>query len=345
MKNAKIITINDYCNYGNRLQSYALYTYMNKYIPTRTIWFISSHKRIKDFIKLFFPINKEIRRYNKFHIFTKRYIKPLYIQKKSIKKYENDIFITGSDQVWNSTFGTFSDEFLLPFAKFKNSYAASFGYENIPQNDIELFKRNLQQFENISVREEKGIELINELQIKKDVEVVLDPTMMLSSNEWEKLIHKKKLNYEYVLVFFIGKISDENIKKIYDYSKKKNYKVINLLDVNDKNYCCSPSDFLFLEKNAKMIFTDSFHSTVFSIIFNKPFIVFPREDNLVKMNSRIDTLLNTFKLKNRLYCNNKIDDYEKIDYTIANEIMKKKREESDLFIKKIISFPRGEDNE
>ena len=109
-------------------------------------------------------------------------------------------------------------------------------------------------------------------------------------------------------------------------AKENGCEVINVLDKNSPFYQTGPSEFLYLEKNAFLICTDSFHSSVFSILFNRPFIVFNREDINKSMNSRIDTLINKFELKNRQFENRITKENLHQDYTKAYEILEKERE-------------------
>ena len=103
----------------------------------------------------------------------------------------------------------------------------------------------------------------------------------------DDLNHKR-----YILTYFLGNLSDSRKKEISRIANEYDCEIINLLDKKDPFYsCCGPSEFLYLEKNAFLICTDSFHSSVFAILYDRPFIVFNREDKLQNMNSRIANLL------------------------------------------------------
>ena len=111
------------------------------------------------------------------------------------------------------------------------------------------------------------------------------------------------------------------------------------MDKNSPFYACGPSEFLYLEKHAFLICTDSFHSSVFAVIYNRPFIIFNREqENVVSMNSRLDTLITKLKLENREY--NEIcitEENMNHDYTEAYNQLKIEKEKSISFLKNTIT--------
>ncbi len=109
------------------------------------------------------------------------------------------------------------------------------------------------------------------------------------------------------------------------------------MDKRNVFYQTGPSEFLYLEKNAFLICTDSFHSCVFAILYNTPFIVFEREDNTVSMNSRIDTLLRKFKLEDRRFKECIDNEHLKCDYSIAHNLLKEERKKADRFLNKILT--------
>ena len=112
------------------------------------------------------------------------------------------------------------------------------------------------------------------------------------------------------------------------------------MDRNDKYYECGPGEFLYLEKNAFIVCTDSFHACVFGMIYNKPFIVFDRvQDNIKNTNSRIDTFLKKFSLEDRRY-NGKNITKENLehDYTEAYQILEEERKKSDAFLKNALNI-------
>lgn len=343
MKKIYLITLNGFHNFGNRLQNYALNTYLNNFGECKTIWYKKNRiSLLLDLMKprLFFL--KKGRRYNHFLKFTNSYIKPIYTS--NIKQFKDATFVVGSDQVWNITFEDFDNSYFLDFSKKNNniSYAASIGIDKIPTNKLELFVNGINNIQTISVREDRAKTIIKETTGREDVEVLIDPTMLLSAKEWELVSKKPKMLAckKYILLYFLGDLTIDKKNEISRIASENDCEIINLLDENSPFYLCGPSEFLYLEKNAFLICTDSFHSSVFAILFNRPFVVFDREQKDVKkMNSRIDTLLKKFELKNRKY-NGKSITKENLenDYTKAYQILEIERKKSDIFLKKALNY-------
>ena len=355
MKKVAILTINDDNNDGNRLQNYAVQEVLKKQnVQVETIanqlnlaGIKYTKKIIKNIIKILLPIKISFKRYvkfikfNKYIKYSKYHIDKNHILKNLGEKY--DLFITGSDQVWNPTFGRMSDIDFLTFApkEKRNSFSASFGINEVPKDMKEYYKKNLLGLNNISVREEAGKKIVENLTGRTDVEVLVDPTMLLTAEEWDKVSKKPKQlkTDKYILNYFLGDLSESRKKEIDRIAKENGCEVINILDKNSPFYQTGPSEFLYLEKNAFLICTDSFHSCVFAILYDRPFIVFEREQkDLVSMNSRIDTLLSKFKLEDRRY-KGKIEKEDLLhNYDEAYKILEKEREKSNNFLKKALDI-------
>lgn len=351
MGNIAIISISDNTNFGNRLQAYALSHYITQrgYKCFQIGNKLSYKGKIRIIIKkcLFFIYRKYgwIREYN-FNKFNKN-IKydnqdiNCFIKSNHSNKYS--YFIVGSDQIWNPQFAGF-DYFFLDFVKERKkkiAYAASIGLSKVDDSYANKMKKYLSDFNYISVREDAANEMLTKLTGRNDIKTLIDPTMLLTSKEWERVMKKPKIykGEKYILLYFLGDLSEKRRSKIKDFAKKEQCKIIEILNPNDPYYTSGPAEFLFLEKNATYVFTDSFHSSVFSIIFNVPFVIFDREENgMGKMNSRIDTLVSTLKLKDRWY-NEKEITYENlhVDYTEAYEIINMKRKESEAFLRQALS--------
>ena len=355
-KKIGILTINDDSNYGNRLQNYAVQKiFENLGEKAETIVNMTNVDdknynkiRIKRFLRLhlFFSVERYQRAINfdKFNLNIKRAVRVIK-NEKDTKKIANryKTFFTGSDQVWNPYFKRTSSVDFLTFApkEKRNSLSASFGVDEIPEEKIKIYKKYLENMNYISVRENEGKKIIERITGRKDVEVLLDPTMALTEIEWQKLERKPKKfeNQKYIFIYFLGKISDDKKEIINRIANKKGYKIINILDKNSPFFSCGPSEFLYLEKNAQLICTDSFHSVVFSILYKRPFLVFKRDDDLKNMNSRINTLLKKFNLENRIWDNKLLvnGDIWKIDYSHTKMIIDSERNHTYNFIKKVLS--------
>lgn len=343
MKKIGIITLNGNNNYGNRLQNYALRKVLTDLnMDVYTIWFLKDNKFfLKDFIKKIMFFSLKYARYNNFKKFSHRYLKIKYYTNKDIESLY-DYFVVGSDQVWNWTIYNDFETYLLTFSpKNKNiAYAASFGVSNVKDEYQKLFCNGLKNIKDISVREDNGKNLVKEIS-GLDAEVVLDPTMLLTAKEWDRVSKKPKMlkTRKYILNYFLGNLSETNKKEINRVAYENNCEIINILDKNSPYYKCGPSEFLYLEKNAFLICTDSFHSSVFAIIYDRPFIIFEREDKMEKMNSRIDTLISKFNLKDRIYNGHGIT-YENLhhNYSDSYKILEQEREKSMMFLKNALNI-------
>ena len=348
MKKVGIITINDNNNYGNRLQNYAVQEVLKK-INVEPITLKNEpatntkNKYLLRKIKSLFnrgSYSKIIGRKECFEDFNRN----INFSAKKITPYsklnEYDYFVVGSDQVWNPNFGRLRDVDLLEFteSRKKISFSASFGVSKLSEEYNSKLKKDLKDFKAISVREDAGKEIIEEVVGRKDVQVLVDPTMLLTSKEWDKIAKKPKQlkSNRYILNYFLGELSEERKKEIERIAKENNCEIINILDKNSPFYQTGPSEFLYLEKNAFLVCTDSFHSCVFAILYDRPFIVFDREDSYVKMNSRLDTLLKKFDLENRWYKAKIIQEQLKADYEEAYNILEDERRKSKRFLENAI---------
>ena len=354
MKKIGIITINDNDNYGNRLQNYATQEVMKMIdcVPETFLYKVRPYnkdckilQKIKLCLKKYSKNMKRKRLYN-FMRFNKNITFSYDIDKKgiyNIKQDEYDYFITGSDQVWNATQGRLTDVDLLSFANGNKriSFAASFGINELPEEYKEKAKREMLKYKAISVREDAGKDIITSITGRNDVEVLIDPTMMISASDWDKIAKKPsmlKKDQRYILNYFLGKCNRDYMDEINRVAKQNNCIVINIFDKETGFFGCGPSEFLYLEKNAFLVCTDSFHSCVFSIIYDTPFIVFDRNDNLIPMNSRLDTLLSKFELENRKFNGSISDDLLKCDYSNAKKILEKEKEKSKKFLCKALDI-------
>lgn len=357
MRKANIITINDNNNYGNRLQNYAVQQVLTK--NQCKVITIKNQTRInksvgkdKFFLKKIYCKLAKVKHWfikSKRKSCFKQFNKNINMTKRTFyldgfnKVNKDEYFIVGSDQVWNPTISQLQEFDLAMFTNSPNkiSFSASFGISELPEDCKMRAKNALMKFKAISVREEQGKKIAEELTNRKDIEVLVDPTMLLTAEEWDKVSKKPKQlkTDKYILNYFLGELSEKRKAEINKIAKENNCEVINILDKNSPFYQTGPSEFLYLEKNAFLICTDSFHSCIFSIIYNRPFIIFEREQNIVSMNSRIDTLLNKFQLKDRIYNNNEIlQEQLKCDYTNAYKILEIEREKSNNFLKKALEM-------
>ena len=249
-----------------------------------------------------------------------------------------DAVITGSDQVWNSNLtGGLDDVYTINFGsnKLKRiSYAASLGKNKIEENLQKEYKDKLSRIDKISVREESAKEALNKLLPNKEIEVVLDPTLLLTKDEWNKKINKNNSEKEKYILSYIVENNPEHTRIVDELSKNTGLKVIHFEKKKKYNrvlrsaYIDGPIEFINLIKNAEYVVTTSFHATVFSIIFNKKFWVVPHKTT----GSRVTDLLDKFEISNRaiqsLEAFNKKKYDEEIDYKKVNKILEKEREKT-----------------
>lgn len=218
---------------------------------------------------------------------------------------EYDFCVVGSDQVWNPLFGDFWQFFLdfVPREK-RISYAASISTPVIPEELQERYCKGLLGMQTLSVREQAGAKLIREL-TGREAQVHVDPTLLLSAEKWRKVSRppawEKETKDGYLLTYFLGKRPPE----VDAIARELGLPVINLLDEEAyTHFVTGVEGFLWAFDHASLVYTDSFHGTVFSILFETPFVVTNRvgsgaDDALEKMGSRIDTLLGLFGFEGR----------------------------------------------
>lgn len=342
-----IITINDEKkpNYGNKLQNYAAEQIYNRLgCEYKTLATVSFEKNYVTYLKMLVnrlsgyrlsasqPIWK---RRIVFQKFNKKYLHVSFDLLKARFDTDNyDYYSVGSDQVWNPTWYKWSCEgiekkYLLAFAKpeQKICLSPSFGISALPEEWKNYFAEQLKTFPNLSVREEVGAKIIREL-TGKDAEVLIDPTLMLTKEDWIKIAERPKyeVSQKYVLTYFLGEVSDETNAYINDVAKNHNLKIIRLeqLRTNEYWYATGPSEFVWLIAHCSLMCTDSFHGSVFSVLMNVPFLAFERKDAEAAMTSRMDTLLSVLQLEHRKFSKQKADaifekKYKHIDAILNNE--------------------------
>lgn len=270
------------------------------------------------------------------------------------KGKELSAYLVGSDQLWLPA-GLSTNFYNLNFASdnaIKISYATSFGVSKIPSYQRKKTADYLKRIQFLSVREQKGVQIIKDI-AKRDAELVVDPTLLLTEEEWCSFIPPKKIiEDEYIFVYFIGNNPSQR-KKVEELKEKTGLKIVVLRHIDEYIpedekfgdiglYDVGPAEFVNLIRNANFVCTDSFHGSVFSIINQKQFIVFNRFDDSEKnsTNSRIDSLCNILELQERRF-NKNLDIYDQmetsVDYKETNEKLTKLRESSMLFLEKAFS--------
>ena len=266
---------------------------------------------------------------------------------KSLAQYDG--FVTGSDQVWNPRWycpSMFLD--FVPSGTPKLSYAASIAQDQLPDWIADLFRKHLKDFTGVSVREEAAVALLEGI-APGPVSYVLDPTLLLSRQDWEQVCAPRQIEGDYVFCYFLG--DDLPMRNTATaYAQAHGLKLVTipnatgLAHTNDKDFgdialeAPSPEAFISLIRHAEAVFTDSFHASVFSLIYQRQFFVFARVGHK-SMGSRLESLTELFQVPER-YCDSEekttaayVEALPPIDYSRPNEKLAAARQVSLDFLK------------
>lgn len=361
------ITFHRAINYGAVLQTYALQKALEKlkienevidYRPKYLEWIykplsMRNVKNPKDFFAVLKGAYIKGKKRKMFLSFIKNKVKTSSkpYKRKELDKtnYIYDKFIAGSDQVWNFDCSGYDRAYFLDFvddSKKKYSYSASFGFYDIPDEDKAEYEELLKDYKKISVRENQGVKIIKDL-LKIECEEVIDPTLLLDNQEWNKIAKHTKKNEKYILIYalkpseyllrFAAQLSEETGLKIF-FVKDSLTKENNIELTKNIEYIkmATPEEFIGLVMDASYIITNSFHGTAFSINFNKQFYteLLPPELNV---NSRLENILDMFSLRGRELTAEKEIHREEINYDIINKELAIRRKKSYEFLESIIS--------
>lgn len=223
----------------------------------------------------------------------------------------------------------------LDFApeKLRVAYCPSFGVNDIPEDKKFYYSKSLNAFSALSVRENKGQEIIKEL-TGRDASVLIDPTMMLQSREWDKIALEGP-NKKYILVYLLGEKSIAYQNYICGIAKKNNLEIIDL--TNHPRYSASnPSEFVGLIRDSQMVITDSFHGSVFSLLYHKDLVLLDRLGNF-DMSSRLQTLWSKFGIK-PINIDNGIYEIFGTKWSEFELILEKERKQAKAFLSNSIRF-------
>lgn len=338
----EIVTIQSN-NYGNRLQNYALQHTLEglglKVSSNLPVSNILKYK-IKTFIKCILKRNS----FDLFSLFNYKNIRYSFSNINKSMKAEKDVFyIAGSDQIWNPLFPFNSSREFLIFAPSwaKTAYGGSFGVSSLDDETKCRYYHYLKDFDMISVREDSAADLVESLTGKRPP-VVLDPTLLLSKEEWNVIVRQSKLSIKqpFVVKYLLGIRDDRLESQIDEFAKKNNFMVVDITKTDE--FKIGPAEFLYLLKNSEYNFLDSFHGTVFSIIFEKNFFTFSRPDQsgFGDMNSRFATLFSLTGLGERYVTefDKSIPFVEDIDFQKAKENIEMQKEFSMGYLKRALGI-------
>ena len=342
-------------NYGSTLQAFATQTFLENsgYECELINYKPESHnvkKSIKEILKkmyLFLFNKKVLKKWKKIKIWIKNNINESkkITTYRELEKYARDYCVTicGSDQIWNNANNIVNPFNYLQFVNKKKriAYAPSIARDYIDEKIKDTFKKYVNEIKYLSIREQQGATLIKDI-VGREAKVVLDPTLLLNKEEWKMKIpdvDEKLVNEPYIFVYFLSK-NDENFKEVEEFAKKNGLKIVTTPMIYDNNklaYEADCSEFLNLINNAKYVATDSFHGVVFSINFEKEFVVFKRFKDEYKetQNSRIYNILNELELNSRLVTSenniNKVLE-ETINYSDVKKVLEDLVNESKKYL-------------
>lgn len=363
------LTLDGYSNYGNVLQRYALQQVLQNLAgEVDSLWYMPDNfaPRIfwwwgwKDYIKYILNWKSfrtdfhdgrngsEMVRQGRIKDWCDRNINLRQAEGKlSQLADEYDFFVVGSDQVWNPC-SSMLGECFLTFASPKKrvAYAASISCPSIPAEKQSLYKDGFAGMAHISMRETQGADMVREFS-GREVPVVVDPTLLLTPEEWRKVSRVPAWFHgeDYILTYFLGK-RPEIVERL---ERETGLKVVNLLDKDVyEHYVTGPDEFIWAIEHAKLVYTDSFHGTVFSILFRTPFVICNRvgDDVSEKMGSRIDTLLGYFGLEERR--GTKQNGYviesplEAPDWSKVDEVLDRERARADEYLRSALNITEKE---
>ena len=384
MRKIGVVACYDNNNYGSKLQAYATILALEKQgYECEFINYVKKHTLIEKirFIPRFFNrylmrekwrrISKKIK-IKKYPDIQKgnearkkafdRFKQEFYINKIS-KPYvgynalkgsseDYDAILVGSDQLWYPAGlpTNFYNLMFVPDEKLKVAYSTSFGVSEIPFYQKKRTREYLNRIEHIAVREHSGQELIKNL-TGRDVQVVLDPTLLLSADEWAEAIPVKPvLDEDYIFCYFLG-TNQEHRKAVTELSKRTGLKIYDMPHIDSfvqgdltfgagHLYDVDPAQFVNLIRHAKYVCTDSFHCCVFSILHHKQFLAFDRySDSLMaSRNSRIANLCQIAGLENRRFKGNVYEEITaKADFENTDKRIEKVKIKSFEYINKALS--------
>ncbi len=290
------------------------------------------------------------------------YIKKKLVFDKFLKKYINmtpvtyrteddllkncpdgDAYCTGSDQVWNSHWNEGIDSPLylsfVPETCYKFSYAASIGKTNLHDDEIKMIKPYFKQYNHITVREKDGVDIMSSMGID-DVLQVLDPTLLFKADIWNKYTSDRFKDKKYIVTYnlhhdkriddYAEKIAQKYGLKVYNIS----YNWHDIIRKGSLKWCPTVEEFLGLIRDAQYVVADSFHATVFSLVFEKKFMIIYPEEASSRLRSILDLL--------NLQCRGKdempeIEDIEAdIEYENVNEILDRERQKVNNYLDNVL---------
>ncbi len=376
IKSVGIITYHHYYNYGTMLQAYALQKacellgYQSEIIDFKQNNDLTGKELLKIRIKRLPAYIREHKKYSTLAAFKEKFserrkaYEEFYAKflKVGSCRYTNskelndnppiyDGYIVGSDQTWNPYVGNNPEAFYLSFVhddKKKGSYAPSLAVSQLTYEQKNRFRERLLGFSYLSCREAIGAKLLEET-LGRPIVNVLDPTLLLNADEWNKISTVQHKEEPYILTYFLGDVKIHR-RFVHRLADKTGLKVIaipvsylDIIDPISEKRWVGPDQFLSLISNAEYVCTDSFHGTMFSIIYRINFFSFckTKDDVQSSENSRLYSALDLFDLSSRLV-NEKNEDelintLPGIEYDKSYKLLNKERDNSIAYLKEMLA--------
>ena len=345
MKKVAIMTFSYSQNMGTLLQAYALKEYIEKQgfvcdlvmyrrfdrKPFETI------KGIPDAFDTVLHIFSGMRKIGKIDKFRQKYLSftpGVYETAEEMKvlNRDYDIFVAGSDQIWNVHKGIVKPYFLTFAEKEQKTiaYSASFGLSTLPEQYKEEVKTYLKTFDAISIREQTGMEIAGNL-VSREYTKTIDPVFLKPRQEWESLCEERKIKEDYIFVYptQITDLLQETVIRAKQELGCKVYSLFYFKGVDKSLKDADPIDFINYIRYAKLVIASSFHATAFSLIFQKNLRVIPHKET----GSRVVDLLTEVHLSKCLVEENGKNEFDEISYEQVSPVLDEIRLESEQFLK------------
>ncbi|MBR4312187.1 MAG: polysaccharide pyruvyl transferase family protein [Bacteroidaceae bacterium] len=363
MKRIGILTMHRVQNYGSALQAYALQEYVNRLgYDAELIDYIfpnDSHKHHRPFRKriksalfkwaFYFPLLRKSKRFARFYEGYYNCSQQQFASPDSLAKfaYPYDVLVTGSDQVWNPIHVLTDTSFFLSFGQPhtpKIAYAPSFSLASVTADFAMVIRSFLESYRHLSVREKSGLNIVKGL-IGKEVEMVCDPTLLLTKEEWGVLAEQSSIRIDepYILVYVLSYAYNPypEISAIIEQVQKELNMPLILLDApildmkfNNARFIkdAGPLEFLYLVQHASFVITTSFHGTAFALNFGIPFYSVIRDHS--GFDTRMMDLIDVVGADRAIVYNKPIDRPLEMNYSIVSERIEFLRSRSQEYLKR-----------
>lgn len=283
----------------------------------------------------------------KFFNFTDTYLKPQEVTYGDLKRMaeESIACISGSDQIWNSSTLYVDPLYYLRFApQYKRvAFSPSFGRDFIADYNKEKMRKWIIDYPYLSVREDSGVKLIKEL-TGRDATHLLDPTLIINSEEWKSILCIEDKPNDYILAYFLDEPSDYAKKCLKKLKEKLDCKILAIpykfeyMDYSDSIVAAGPKEFVELVANAKVVCTDSFHGTVFALNMHTPFFAFEREyGSANKQSERVLSILRKVNMLDRYQPKNVVEELNNLDFEHSEEILNVERKKAYDYVNNAIN--------